>query len=61
MARKIKGTEPRVTANLGIDAETLRKIEILTLQRRKKQPKARRGDVLDHLIPWALANGYPKE
>jgi hypothetical protein len=61
MARKIKSTEPRVTANLGIDAETLRKIEILTLQMRQRNPKARRGDMVDHLLPWALARGYPKE
>ena len=47
-----------MTANLGIDAETLRKIEILTLQMRQRNPKARKGDVIDDVIPFALANGY---
>ena len=58
MSRTIKGKEPRVVVVLGTEAETARKIEILTLQMRQKNPKARRGDLIDHLLPWALANGY---
>jgi len=42
----------------GTKAETLRIAEILTLQMRQRNPKARRGDMFDHLLPWALANGY---
>ena len=61
MARKIKGTEHRVTITAGTEAETKRQLQEWALKRQKKQPKAHRGDVLDHLIPWALARGYPKE